>query len=566
MLTSAQVNPVGSQAEHRDTESEGSRAVSTEPALSPKESAESVLRALGLRRGQLIGGKYQIEDAVGTGATSVVVAATNVSIRRRVALKLLLQPHRAPRFKREAQTSARIDSDHLVRVLDDGVHQGVCYMVMDLLQGEDLRAVLRRRGRLPVCEVATYIIQVCEPLAVAHALGIVHRDIKPENLFLARGRLGAQVLKLLDFGHAKATLEEVQLTDGADPVGTLPYMSPEQYLQPRHVDPRADLWALGVVIHELIAGRRPFSTEGETVWQEADRIRNAEPIPLREVCPDLPAEVEELVLDLLQKDRAERERRVPGAAAVAERLSPFAAAHAQAMVPHIEAAAAALAERSTEVTNAPPINEAVSTVSADPGTTPGAMATVSEPSEGTPGHDRLKPSGPVSSARPALPSPPLVGRGRLVAGLVAGGAVLIIGAMQREFRADAPVGDIAAALSQASAFAAATEVPTSPGTVAEPSVSAAARSSAAPGAMDQRSQPSPARDKPGPTPQKARPQSVQPAPSLTAAESSPPPAESSAAPPAAGAESVSPGSSAAPEPSDLRSKLKEELKTPGKQR
>ncbi|CAN93831.1 Protein kinase [Sorangium cellulosum So ce56] len=289
----------------------GDRGWSSEPN-------EHTLAALGLQEGELLGGKYRLEEVLGFGVTSLVVAATNVSLRRRVALKLLLHPHRARRFKREAQTLAAIESEHLVRVLDDGVHRGIFYTVMELLEGRDMRAVLRERGRLCASEVASYVIQACEPLARAHALGIIHRDIKPENLFLSRGRDGEVVLKLLDFSHAKATLEPT-LTEGSSLLGTLPYMSPEQYEQPADVDALSDLWALGVVIHELVAGRRPFAAA--TQWQELDRIRHAPPERLRDLLPDTPAEVEALVLDLLQKDRTTRARCVPDVAAVARRLA-----------------------------------------------------------------------------------------------------------------------------------------------------------------------------------------------------------------------------------------------------
>ncbi len=308
-------------------------------ARSRKAREADPLSALDLRVGQIFGGKYRLDKVIGEGATSIVVAATNVSLQRRVALKLLLQPHREPRFKREALTAARLDSEYLVRVVDDGVDLGICYMVMDLLEGEDLRAVLRRKRRLASGDIATWLIQICEPLAAAHAIGVVHRDIKPENLFLTRNRHGEQIVKLLDFGHAKITLGDIQLTEAGDLIGTVPYMSPEQFQSPGTVDAQTDLWALGVVLYELLAGRRPFDMEGETDWQESDRIRSCEPISLRSRCPEVPADLEALASDLLQKEPAVRAARVRNVGAFASRLAPFAEPHAQAMVTHIQATA-----------------------------------------------------------------------------------------------------------------------------------------------------------------------------------------------------------------------------------
>lgn len=299
-------------------------------------STATLLGDLGLQAGEFIGDKYRLEEVLGSGATGIVVAATNLSLRKRVALKLLLQRHRARRFKREVHALAAIESEHIARVLDDGVHRGIFYLVMELIEGRDLRAVLRERTRVPLSEVASYILQACEPLAHAHARGIIHRDIKPENLFLARARGGEVVLKLLDFSHAKATLEEVQLTEGSALIGTLPYMSPEQYSHPSEVTALSDLWALGVVLFELLAGRRPFSAGTTTALQEIPRIQDALPERLSEACPGMPTEMEEIVLDLLRKDKAERARQIPDVGVLAQRLAAFGGERERALAERVE--------------------------------------------------------------------------------------------------------------------------------------------------------------------------------------------------------------------------------------
>src|SRR6266542_4042743 len=162
--------------------------------------------------GDLLAGKYRVERVLGGGGMGVVVAAHHLQLARRVALKFLLpeacsQPGSVERFLREARSAAQIGSEHVARVSDVGtLETGAPYMVMEYLKGDDLSQVLKTRGRLPLQEALDYVLQACEAVAEAHAIGIVHRDLKPANLFLTQRADGSPLVKVLDFGISKATV------------------------------------------------------------------------------------------------------------------------------------------------------------------------------------------------------------------------------------------------------------------------------------------------------------------------------------------------------------------------
>ena len=157
-----------------------------------------------VREGEVIAGKYRVERVLGVGGMGVVVAATHLELEQRVALKFLLPDAAAnadvaARFGREARAAARIHSEHVARVIDVGtLPTGAPYMVMEYMEGEDLERVLARSGPLPIDVATGYVLQACEAIAEAHALGIVHRDLKPANLFLAKRRSGGPIVKVLD--------------------------------------------------------------------------------------------------------------------------------------------------------------------------------------------------------------------------------------------------------------------------------------------------------------------------------------------------------------------------------
>jgi serine/threonine-protein kinase len=198
----------------------------------------------------------------------VVVAATHLELDERVAIKLLL-PHVPPqgepvaRFLREARAAIKIRSDHVVRILDTGrLEGGSPYIVMEYLEGQDLGQRLEKGGPLPIADAIDFVLQACEAIAAAHALGIVHRDLKPANLFLTTTADGMPRVKVLDFGISKVGEPPSSggsgLTSTATIMGTPCFMSPEQLRSTRDVDARADIWSLGAILYALLAGSPPY--------------------------------------------------------------------------------------------------------------------------------------------------------------------------------------------------------------------------------------------------------------------------------------------------------------------
>ncbi len=269
----------------------------------------------GAREGEILAGKYRVEKVLGVGGMGVVVAATHLQLDQRVALKFLLpgaarEPEIVARFAREARAAAKIHSEHVARVIDVGTlaESGSPYMVMEFLEGSDLSQLLQKRGALPVAEAVGYLLQACEAIAEAHAAGIVHRDLKPANLFLATRPGRGDLIKVLDFGISKLTVggrsEEVALTKTAAVMGSPLYMSPEQLISAKDVDARSDVWALGVILYELIAARPPF--DGATVAELVTRILHAPHASLLEVRPDVPPTLDAAISRCLAKDPAQR--------------------------------------------------------------------------------------------------------------------------------------------------------------------------------------------------------------------------------------------------------------------
>ncbi len=271
-------------------------------------------------------GKYRVERVIGVGGMGAVVAARHLQLEEAVAIKFLHpatldQPETVQRFLREARSAIKIRSEHCVRVLDVGtLDSGAPYMVMEYLEGYDLARLLEQSGSLPIADAVDWVLQAAEALAEAHAMGIVHRDLKPANLFLTRRADGSASVKVLDFGISKQTAggAEASVTRTQAVLGSPRYMSPEQMRSTRDVDARADVWALGAVAHELIAGQPPFDAETMTALCAA--ILQDPPNPLRVRRPDAPVELEAAILGALEKDRA---RRYPNVAALAAAIAPF---------------------------------------------------------------------------------------------------------------------------------------------------------------------------------------------------------------------------------------------------
>jgi serine/threonine protein kinase len=281
--------------------------------------------------GSIVAGKYLIEETLAEGGIGVVVLAKHLALRQRVAIKYLKpktlgNPAIVERFLREARLAAQITSEHVVSVYDVGtVPDGGPYMVMEYLVGEDLGRTIRG-GPLPTPRAIDYILQACDALAEAHALGIVHRDIKPENLFVAQRASSTPILKIIDFGISKATAKNGENANWAretavnDRFGTPLYMSPEQLRSTTQVDARTDIWSLGIVLYELLAGVPPFG--GDDLPQMCTNIIAGEPEPLVELRPSVPPELEAIVLRCLEKDPAKRFRNVGELAGALAPLGP----------------------------------------------------------------------------------------------------------------------------------------------------------------------------------------------------------------------------------------------------
>lgn len=277
--------------------------------------------------GDVLLGKYRVERVLGKGGMGIVVAARHVDLGQLYAIKFLLPAmlgHRESleRFLREARAAARLQSEYVARVHDVGrMENGAPYMVMEYLDGCDLKAWLKQYGALPVEAAVGYVLQLCDAIAEAHELGIVHRDLKPANLFMVRRRNGSQCVKVLDFGISKHTgPEELDLTNTNAMFGSPLYMSPEQMVRTKTVDTRTDIWAIGVILYELLAGKSPF--KAETMTEVVSRVLQEEPVPLRELRPEVPPGVEAVIARCLRKRREERFQTVGELSAA---LSPFGA-------------------------------------------------------------------------------------------------------------------------------------------------------------------------------------------------------------------------------------------------
>ncbi len=289
---------------------------STWPGATPERARRLMVQAP-LAEGEVLDGKYRIGEVLGAGGMGVVVAATHVRLEQRVAIKFLLphaveDEHTVVRFAREARALARLDSEHIARVIDVGeLATGVPYMVLEHLVGNTLADLLRTRGALPIDQAVSYVLEACEAMAEAHGAGIVHRDIKPDNLFLAARPDGTQVIKVIDFGISKMTdpLElgprTSTLTGAASIVGSPLYMSPEQLCAARDADARSDIWSLAVTLYELLTGQGPFA------WRSVPELCAAvlkEPArPLRELLPEAPEGLEAVLLRCLEKEPTKRQ-------------------------------------------------------------------------------------------------------------------------------------------------------------------------------------------------------------------------------------------------------------------
>jgi serine/threonine-protein kinase len=299
-------------------------------SLHSRETAPAPLVERAGRVGMLVGDKYRLERLVGQGAMGAVYAALHEPLRKKIAVKILFEEHvgspvAVRRFFDEARALAGIESEHVARVFDVGVLEtGAPFMALELLEGCDLGQVLQERVSLPVPQVIDWILQALEALAEAHALGVVHRDLKPENLFLARRRDGTDTIKVLDFGISKLVrtgAAALALTATSTMLGSPVYMAPEQLRDSKSVDVRADVWAVGVVLYELLTGRLPFCADNFAELFVA--VLERAPAPLCTLRPDVPSGLAAVVDRCLSRDVSSR---IQNVADLAEALEPFAGA------------------------------------------------------------------------------------------------------------------------------------------------------------------------------------------------------------------------------------------------
>lgn len=320
--------------------------------------AESVAVASEFSAGTILDDKYRIEKVLGTGGMGAVLLAHHLDLDERVAIKVLLpqalaNPELVERFIREARASIKIKSEHVARVMDVcRLPSGTPYMVMEFLAGEDLARRLARSGALAVSEAVDLILQACEALAEAHVLGIVHRDLKPANLFLVEGVDGREIVKVLDFGISKIPVHggaSASMTQTETRMGSPLYMSPEQMKSSKDVDAGTDIWALGVTLHQLITATLPYAAES---LPELFHLVMTTPAPgIRKSRPDLPTELEQVVLRCLSKDRGRRYRSV---LELADALWPFGTSRASQSRDHVARVVARLTREYPIATNASP--------------------------------------------------------------------------------------------------------------------------------------------------------------------------------------------------------------------
>ncbi|MBK9262921.1 MAG: protein kinase [Polyangiaceae bacterium] len=307
--------------------------------------------------GQTLLDKYRVERVLGAGGMGVVIAARHLALDELVAIKFMLgggKPADLTRFVREARAAVRLKSQHVARVLDvAALEDGTPYMVLEHLDGSDLSHVVRERGPLPVVEAVDAVLQACEAIAEAHSIGIVHRDIKPANLFLTRGADGSPCIKVLDFGIAKWTNASTAKMEPSQPMGSAPYMAPEQFAATNLVDSRADGWALGATLFHLLTGKAPFHHDDvDSIQAMMHAVLHRPPMRLRALRPNGSEQLEAVLLQCLEKDRAARFQSV---AALAAALAPFGSEQAALYAKRV---AKVLGEAEPSVRDAAPALEA----------------------------------------------------------------------------------------------------------------------------------------------------------------------------------------------------------------
>ncbi|MFN2226233.1 MAG: protein kinase domain-containing protein [Anaerolineae bacterium] len=253
--------------------------------------------------GRVIKGKYKIYDEVGSGGFATVYLGRNMDTNEIVAIKVLgdqytREPRYLERFRREAGLAERLQHKNVVRILDHGIENGLHFLVMEFVEGLTLDQVIERRGRIPVEEALSYAKQACAGLDAAHRAGVVHRDIKPANLMITPGG----TVKIMDFGIARME-SMVGLTQSGMFMGTPRYISPEM-ARGTGADIRADLYALGLLMYEMLTGSPPF--DADNPWAVLRQQIEEQLPPVRQARPDVPQWLEAVIARAAAKDPAQR--------------------------------------------------------------------------------------------------------------------------------------------------------------------------------------------------------------------------------------------------------------------
>jgi len=390
--------------------------------------------------GSIIAGKYEVEREIGRGGMGRIVAARHQQLEERVALKFLMAPEdRAEefnaRFLREAQVTAKLRGAHVARTLDFGVtDHGDPFIVMEYLDGINLRELLRESGPLPVDVAVDYAMQACTGLAEAHRLNVVHRDLKPANLFLTKHLDGGDLVKILDFGVSKLrnfSAAKSDLTAAGTMLGSPKYMAIEQLNQAAEVDERADIWSLGAILYHMLVGHPPFDGKNTTAVCMAI-MSGQDPPPMCEKRPEIPAALERAVFRCLSRNLDER---TPNVAVLAREMAEGSGIEGlEAMAQAVEdvllqpkslgSTGQIRAFGKTGAFAAGTGRHRAAGASDDSGLSKGASRAAAS-------RDDTDPSGPAASA-------PLGDKGRRVLLLVAVGVVLVGGAAAFALSGEAP--------------------------------------------------------------------------------------------------------------------------------
>ncbi len=287
----------------------------------PSRHASTLLPVVG----STVAERYHVVRRLAEGGMGIVYEAKDTIAERMVALKVLRPevtsiPDVLARFEREANLCAKINNPHVVRVFNVGAtKEGVPFYAMELLEGSDLATRLNTEGRLPISLAVNIVRQMCEGVAAAHKLGVVHRDLKPSNVFLvARRKDEPPLAKVVDFGVSKLLIGDTSVTMTNMAVGTPLYMSPEQVRNSKRADERTDVWAMGVILFQLLTGRPPF--EGESAPAVAAAIVADQPLSLKAFREEAPMELAAVINHALQKRPGER---IQTAVALRAALLPF---------------------------------------------------------------------------------------------------------------------------------------------------------------------------------------------------------------------------------------------------